>query len=371
MENMSKECPMLQGQVSSSTCFSPREIPLSGKKPNLCLAHPINVSLTNLPPSEFLHASTALVFAQDIANVVVLDDVRCVSKTLRVDSVNSHGEDHLALIDDLLNAHNVGHTDAHSTSLDTSSLAVDIGFEVSEREDMLLADGDVAFFSLLDMMAETVTVGQSVENGAREDGETLAELVAVATCSFVFDSQGFGLARVLQHKLSIILHTKVDDQALEEGCSVAKRVQPIHDLVLDLELGFLSMIVFGNRRFFSKDAESVDGKVEGQDTFAKELVDAGQGRSCGRLEQDDFIVGSGNGKLDDHVQNLARQIEQRKHSSGDMVLGEIFSRFAGHCGIGIGRFVVSSLVLADIFDDLFANLGALLCLKACLTHGQF
>jgi hypothetical protein len=215
------------------------------------------------PPSEFLHASTAHVFAQDIADVLVLDDVRCISKTLHVDSVDSHGKNHMALVDDLLNAHYVSHTDGHSTSLDTSRLTVDVGFEVSEREDMLFADDDVAFFGLLDVMAETVTVGQTVEDSAGEDRETLAELVAVAACSFVFDSQGFGLERVFQHKLSIILHAKVDDQALEERCSVAKRVQPIHDLVLDLKFGFLSLVVFGNRRFFSKDAEGVDGKVEG------------------------------------------------------------------------------------------------------------
>jgi hypothetical protein len=157
---------------------------------------------------------------------------------------------------------------------------------------------------------------------------------------------------------------------LEEGCGVAERVQPIHDLVLDLELGFRGLVVFGNWRFFSEETEGVDGGIDGKDTLAKVSVDTGESRSCGGLEHDNFIIRSGNSVLDDHVQDLARQIEQREHSSSDIILGEIFSRVAGHCGRRIGRiFSLTFDTTLDVCDDLFANLGALLCLKACLAHG--
>jgi hypothetical protein len=255
--------------------FPPRRISSDSKKAKPYLAPSVDISLSTLPSSRILIVSSDHVFAQNIADILVLDDVGCVSETLHVDGVDSHGKDHVALVDDTLNTHNVNHTDSHSTSLDTGSLAVDIGFEISEREDMLLANDDVTFFSLLDVVAKTVTRGHAVEDGAREDGETLAKLVAVAAGGFVFDCQAFSLVRILQHKLSVVLHAKVDDQALEEGCSVAKRVQPIHDLILDLELGLLCLVVFGNWRLFSEDAEGVDSKVERQDTLAKVSVDAG------------------------------------------------------------------------------------------------
>jgi hypothetical protein len=167
--------------------------------------------------------------------------------------------------------------------------------------------------------------------------------------------------------LSIVLHTKVDDQALEERCGVAKRVQPIHDLVLDLELGFHGLVVLGDGRFFSEDAEGVNGEVDGQDALAQISVDAGEGRSCGGLKHDDLVVGSGNGLFDDHVQHLARQIEQREHSSRNMFYRKIFSRAAGHGGSGTGRLLALALV-HDVVDDSFANFGALLGLEACRTH---
>jgi hypothetical protein len=351
-------------------CFPPRRISLNCKRSTLCLNAPVDVKVSALSSSRILDASGAGVSAQNVAHILVLDDVGSVSKTLHVDSVNSHGEDHLTLVDNTLNTHDVSHTDGHSTSLDTGSLAVDIGFEVSKGEDMLLANDGVALFGLLDVVAETLADGHAGEKGAWEDGEAVAEFVAVAACGFVFDCQGSGLVRVLQDKLGIVLHAKVDDQVLEEGCAVAERVQPIHDLVLDLELGLRGLVVFGNWRFFSEDAERVDGGVDGKDTLAKVSVDTGESRSRGGFEHDDFIVGSGNSVLDDHVQNLTRQIEQRKHSSSDMILGEIFSRVAGHCGRRFGRILSLTLNTAlDVFDDLFANLGALLCLKACLAHG--
>lgn len=59
-----------------------------------------------------------------------------------------------------------------------------------------------------------------------------------------------------------------------------------------------------------------------------------------------------------------------------MFLGRILSRLVGHRGSRVDRvfalavFVLSLLVLAlDAFNDLFANLSALLGLEARLTHG--
>jgi len=297
----------------------------------------------------------------------VLDDVGCVLEALHVDGVNCHGENHLALVDDTLDAHDVGHTESQGVSLDTGALAVDIGFDVCNRLSMFASDDGVALFGLLDVVAKVEVRGHAVENGARKNGEALAELVAVAACGFVFDSDASFLVRVLQDELSIVLHAKVDDQALEEGCHVAKRLQPIHDLVLDLELGFHGLMVFGNGSFFSEDTECVDGEVDGQDALAQISVDTGEGRSCGVFEHDDFLVGCGNCVLDNHVQHFSRQIEQGKHSSRSMVCGKIFSSTARHCGGRIGRFLALALA-HDVVGDLFANRGALLGLEACCTH---
>jgi hypothetical protein len=323
--------------------------------------------MPTLSSSHALDNSSACVFAQDVVHVLMLDDVRRILQTLHVDGVNSHGENHRTLVDDTLDTHDVRHAESQSMSLDTGSLAVDIAFEVIDGKGMLTGNDGVAFFGLFDVVAEVDTEGHTVENGAREDGVALAEFVAVAACGFVSDGQASGLVRVFQDHLSIVLHAKVDDQALEERCGVAKRVQPIHDLVLDLELGFHGLVVLGNRRFFSEDAECVDSEVYGQDALAQISVDAGKGRSCGGLEHDDLLVGSSNGLFDEHVQHLARQTEQREHSSRNMFCRKIFSRAAGHGGSRIGRLLALALA-HDVVDDPFANFGALLGLEACRMH---
>ena len=113
------------------------------------------------------------------------------------------------------------------------------------------------------------------------------------------DRQASGLVRVLQDHLSIVLHAKVDDQALEERCGVAKWVQPIHDLVLDFELGFHGLVVFGNRRFFGEDAEGVDLEEDGDNVSAEISVDASESRGSGVVEHDNLIGFSNSVFVDD------------------------------------------------------------------------
>lgn len=151
---------------------------------------------------------------------------------------------------------------------------------------------------------------------------------------------------------------------------MAKRLQPIHDLVLDLELGFHGLVISGDRSFFSKDTEGVDGEVDGKDALAQVFVDAGESGSRGVFEHDDFFLRSGNCVLDNHVKHFTRQIEQREHSGRDVLCGKIFSRIAGHCGGRTGRFFAFALA-HDVVDSLSADRGALLGLEACCTHNQF
>lgn len=149
---------------------------------------------SDLSSSRISGASSAGVLAQNVLHTLVLDDVRCVLETLHVDGVNSHGENHLALVDDTLNTHDVGHAESQGVSLDTGALAVDIGFDVCNGEGMLIANDGVALFGLLDVVAKVKVCRHAVKNGARQNGETLAEFVAVAACGFVFDSDASVLA---------------------------------------------------------------------------------------------------------------------------------------------------------------------------------
>ena len=136
---------------------------------------------------------------------------------------------------------------------------------------------------------------------------------------------------------------------------MTKRAEPLHDRALKVETSST----------ICKDVKGVDAEEDGQDSLAQVSVDAGEWRSRDVFEHEDFVW-SGDNVLEDHVLEFGWQAEQRKHSSRISGLRRFSNGTASSCS---GR--TGSHVRRDLFDDLFAQAGALVCLKACAAHDDF